>query len=717
MNEPFLQPTIATVPLQIGQQLLPQADLDQQANRYYSAGAAVFAFVIACGLFVFVARFLCCPCCPAVHRAGTKFFKRFDIIFTLDHGVQVNEPLTPKKTVMGGFFFFAFLIFAIFAVVYFADKAFSNQFHIVSGSSAGFSDLLSAASGDLSAVVPLSFNVTFIGIDNSAACASVCASPPSGAQAQFYFSADASVANAPTCTSKLSNSNTSCWVSYSSMQPSILLPPALFANVTISNTMVQAIYYEVSALRFLGAPFGLKGTLMPRTASLKPDPHAILQGAVASILDVSLDPFQFNASLLSTSTRDYSKYAPSGGAVGHLSSYLGETLGSTANFSDIVTATTSTGVVRGAAVMIRFSRSQTVVQTSLSSSLNIADQISAVAAFIASFLLVILRFLLMFLERSIAQCRQGKCGRCCGSFFAKAKEEAFGIRHDVRDDAGGDGAVAPRELGPLGELMVTPKPVFAPDSFDTDVHADVELAVRADDDGGTLSEAGAPGASAAAADPTGVDQAASLPAMPQLVLNPVFEVKREVPPTATATSMRAATTNTVTVPSSAIQAAAASAHPISAADALEPLASARATSVAAFDGPIGRLVSLSPPPPPTSDDAAGPLGPLMLQRSLATMSQAASSMRPSPRSKPRALPASMSARTPASTGSIATDQAQSPPADHDADDGATDNSDAASATTADVQLESDALAAMQRLKRSWMAKGNKNASPGRPKRL
>ena len=115
---------------------------------------------------------------------------------------------------------------------------------------------------------------------------------------------------------------------------------------------------------------------------------------------------QFNATLLAKTQggRDFSAYVPRDGAVGHLSSYLGERLGSTMDADAILRATTVVGAVRSASLTVRFQRAQTVTQATLSSVLNVGDQISAIAAFIASFVLVVLRSAMKVVERGYELC-------------------------------------------------------------------------------------------------------------------------------------------------------------------------------------------------------------------------------------------------------------------------------------------------------------------------
>jgi hypothetical protein len=446
----FLKPTKAVVPLQIGQYILPQTQLDTLTNQYMYAGAGIMACVALLGLFSFVSRF----CARSIHNSFVKLFKSFDIVFTLDHGIEVDQPLTPKQTATGGFFFIAFVVFASFAVVYFIDSALNNQFIVAVGSSAGFSDLLTASS--TITVVPLTFSIAFIGIDNSAACALIC-NPNANTGTQFYFSADAG--SSKTCSWALSDTNTTCTISYTSLTSSILLPPLVTCNITIRNSLLQvtpsvhffqfrlyllcsevfqAIYYEISAFKFLGKDYGLTGTLMARNSQLQPDPDYLLQGPVQSVLDVSLDPYIFNASLLSTAATsfDYSQFVPVDGAVGHLTSYLGESLGSKMNRAEVDAMSTSAGSFRSASLYIRFSRSQTVTEASLSSTLNVANQISSIAAFVASFLLVVLRAILVMLERSIGACRSGSCGKCLNSCIpsSKGNPDDSGEESDNDDD-------------------------------------------------------------------------------------------------------------------------------------------------------------------------------------------------------------------------------------------------------------------------------------------
>lgn len=163
---------------------------------------------------------------------------------------------------------------------------------------------------------------------------------------------------------------------------------------------MQAIRYEVTALRFLERLYGIDGAVLPPA-------DAVLRGATPSTVNLLLIPFFFNSSLLAANKADESmyKYAPRAGAAGHLIQFTGQQLGSTATAAQLANVTDSAPrETFTTSIVLQFQRTTQTVSMQLSTSLSLADQISFLSAFLASILLVGSRLLLKIVETLTDRC-------------------------------------------------------------------------------------------------------------------------------------------------------------------------------------------------------------------------------------------------------------------------------------------------------------------------
>jgi hypothetical protein len=391
LDSPFFQQAKSLVPLQTGQPLLPPALIAAVVSQYTYLGLGLGLFCLSGALVVlFLYR-----CRMKLHMQLREIFQSFDILFKLDHKQPVlGEPLIPQKTAVGGFVFCVFIVFSIFFTVYFVDTAFTDQYSIGAGSSAGFSDLLGSTSAfNNSSVTPLEINITYVGLDNSAACAQICQPLlplDSGQSPNFWCDFDPN----PICTATLLDSST-CLVKYFSTISSILLPSSFSCSSTVVNSRVMAIYYQIGALRFLSNMYGLSGSVFAPA-------NSTLRGPAATEIDIVLVPYVFNGTLLKFNNAPafFDAFAPRTITVGHLTQFVGSTRGSIRHAADLVDISGNAQASEVSAfIVFRFERAASSVVVTLSSSFDILNEISIIAGFVASVLLVGLRIFVKVVEK------------------------------------------------------------------------------------------------------------------------------------------------------------------------------------------------------------------------------------------------------------------------------------------------------------------------------
>jgi hypothetical protein len=375
----FFQPMMSVVPMQTGASLVPKKILSVLLRTFTYLGVGLAIVLVGLGVAILALyRFKI-----DLHLYVKARLARFDVLFLLDHKQPaMGEPLIPQQTPVGGFFVIVFVAFSVFFTAYFIDLALTDQYSLHSATSSGFSDLFSVT--DVLTVSALQMNVTFIGLDNPAACSQICfplLATPSGQLPPFWFDPDHNAQ----CNWTLLDRAT-CLIQYSSSMPSIQLPSHFFSTITISNTRVMAIYYQIGALTFLSNMYGLSGNVIAPV-------NTSLRGSAATEITVVLVPYVFNGTVLKTNNAPhfYDSFAPRSVVVGHLCQYLGSVDGSfktAAEYAQVSDSSSTASSEFSTSITFFFERSDRTIAVSLGTNFTIMDQISTIAGFIASILLV-----------------------------------------------------------------------------------------------------------------------------------------------------------------------------------------------------------------------------------------------------------------------------------------------------------------------------------------
>jgi hypothetical protein len=417
--------------LQIGTLLSTRTYSEFQAT-YFTALYAMLGAAAFVGLVLIVVV----SCSASLGKKVNDAVASVDILFTRYHPLK-SAPLeesdadaeqskstardASRKTSSGGFAFVAFCSLSVLAIAYYSQKMALFRFMISAASSPSFSNLLSA---DRSTVSALSFNVTFFGIHNTAACAKICEPPPvdgdRSAQRAFIFSPESD----RMCNATLDSATSSvCAVSFTSLQVSTNLPNSFFCNISIENSQAQFIAYEVSSLLFVGKWLSLRGPIYPTAAQAPSD--LVLQGPAASTVQLLLTPIQFVSTAAFRESSLADRLAPASGVVGHIVGFGGLTIGSTADDAALRKRARESYADRTARVSFQFSRTQTVSSVTLTDTLEPLVSIPTASAGLA-LLMVLVRTLMIAFEWICIQVDE-QCGAdAAASTRARAKSEAAG---------------------------------------------------------------------------------------------------------------------------------------------------------------------------------------------------------------------------------------------------------------------------------------------------
>ena len=342
--------TLNHLPFVAGDTLQPIDERQTLTRRYtyIAVGLAVLAVASLCILIS----------CRSVRVRVWPRLRKLDYLFLLEHEQEIGEPFTPYATALGGLCFIVFIVFACFSLIYLLHVHLAAKYVIGDASSTGFSELSGA---DISADVPLTLSISFVAVDNTAACADVC-------KTGFVFSPEDGAGASARCSASLRADNTTCTVRFTSAVTSVRLPSAFRCEITMRNALAHAISYDMSALRYRGRSYGLVGQTWPLVA------ETVLLGAAPTTLALKLTPFVFDASAvrddaLASSFVEFA--SPALSTMGHLVGLSGQEIGATMNASQLANA--DGGAARQVQVVLNFQRTTTTLRRRLESSL-VRDQ-------------------------------------------------------------------------------------------------------------------------------------------------------------------------------------------------------------------------------------------------------------------------------------------------------------------------------------------------------
>ena len=336
--------TLNHAPLVAGDALLPVDERQTLTRRYtyVAVGLAVIAVASVCVLLLW----------RGLRVRAWPHLRKLDYLFLLDHQQEIGEPFTPYATALGGLCFLVFVVFAVFSLVFLLHTHLASKYVIGDASSTGFSEL---SGTDISADVTLALSISFVAIDNAAACADVCATG-------FVFSPEQGAGASARCATSLHADNTTCTIRFASAVSSVRLPSAFYCQITMRNSLAHAISYDLSALRYRGRAYGLVGQTWPLVA------ETVLFGAAPTTLALKLTPFVFDASAVRDDAlaSAFVEFAsPALSTLGHLVGLSGQEIGATMNASQLAAA----DAARQVQVLLKFQRTTTTLRMRLESSL------------------------------------------------------------------------------------------------------------------------------------------------------------------------------------------------------------------------------------------------------------------------------------------------------------------------------------------------------------